>query len=463
MSEKLIHHIEGVAVRCDLLFPHPTEAKILVASAGHGFSLPFVEPAEHHTAVVGHIQRHLRDKYGLDAVAVRLLVYANAPAEKAQYRLYLLDNWQGMAAAPAGFCWLDESEMAAIELSHPEHEGPLRQWYAEQHGRLAIPSERVPWARPGWYNQIRTWIGTELARTGYQLISIELHRAWGISAGLWVETDQGTVYVKACPTQFRREPGVTAFLAQQAPDHFPNLIALDSAQGWLMMLVEVSDGLLGQPALSHWQTAVTEYARLQKASRHSRRQLAALGCGDRTLLQLIASGERLLADEAVLRPEPEAALSDDEWQRFREVWPLLRVRCLHFGEKGIKPALVHGDFHPGNVLWREKGPVFIDWSDACWAHPFVDIVVFLLEDFGNPPAIKANQDAVINAYLDVWTDEKPFAELRAEYEALLPVGILFYALSFAELVKNLEPSARWEMHNTIPFFVRQLLAVLDQE
>jgi aminoglycoside phosphotransferase (APT) family kinase protein len=33
----------------------------------------------------------------------------------------------------------------------------------------------------------------------------------------------------------------------------------------------------------------------------------------------------------------------------------------------------HGDFHPGNVILARRGPVVVDWPNACAAHPAVDL------------------------------------------------------------------------------------------
>lgn len=37
-------------------------------------------------------------------------------------------------------------------------------------------------------------------------------------------------------------------------------------------------------------------------------------------------------------------------------------------------ALLHGDFHPGNIVMGAGGPVVIDWFDASIGHPAADIV-----------------------------------------------------------------------------------------
>jgi aminoglycoside phosphotransferase (APT) family kinase protein len=35
--------------------------------------------------------------------------------------------------------------------------------------------------------------------------------------------------------------------------------------------------------------------------------------------------------------------------------------------------LFHGDFHPGNVIMAERGPVIVDWPNARLAHPAADV------------------------------------------------------------------------------------------
>ncbi len=35
--------------------------------------------------------------------------------------------------------------------------------------------------------------------------------------------------------------------------------------------------------------------------------------------------------------------------------------------------LCHGDFHPGNVILSQRGPLTIDWVDACSGHPLADV------------------------------------------------------------------------------------------
>ena len=35
-------------------------------------------------------------------------------------------------------------------------------------------------------------------------------------------------------------------------------------------------------------------------------------------------------------------------------------------------AVLHGDCHAGNVLWRRAGPILLDWADAAYGSPLWD-------------------------------------------------------------------------------------------
>jgi len=35
--------------------------------------------------------------------------------------------------------------------------------------------------------------------------------------------------------------------------------------------------------------------------------------------------------------------------------------------------LCHGDYHPGNIIITKRGPVVIDWMNACAGNPWADV------------------------------------------------------------------------------------------
>ncbi len=65
-----------------------------------------------------------------------------------------------------------------------------------------------------------------------------------------------------------------------------------------------------------------------------------------------------------------ADASSEEWriaERLRAVWPTLQRN---------QPTLLHGDFWPGNMLWRDGQLVaVIDWEDAKLGNPLEDVAI----------------------------------------------------------------------------------------
>lgn len=102
-------------------------------------------------------------------------------------------------------------------------------------------------------------------------------------------------------------------------------------------------------------------------------------------------------------------------------------RLKHLPERN---ALLHGDFHPDNILIAPRGPVVIDWLDASRGHPLADVArTHLLMTGPLPPTLTAGQrllirlgrDALVRAYLGSYFRLSGFkrADLRAW---MLPVA-----------------------------------------
>lgn len=68
--------------------------------------------------------------------------------------------------------------------------------------------------------------------------------------------------------------------------------------------------------------------------------------------------------ERLERKIQEASRLSPELQR----WALERLQRMSQGDR-----LCHGDFHPGNVILSDKGPVIIDWIDVTLGNPLADV------------------------------------------------------------------------------------------
>jgi Ser/Thr protein kinase RdoA (MazF antagonist) len=95
-------------------------------------------------------------------------------------------------------------------------------------------------------------------------------------------------------------------------------------------------------------------------------------------------------------------------QRFDEAMPLRTLR-------------LHGDCHPGNVLWTEQGPHFVDLDD-CMTGPAMQDLWMLLS--GRPEEMRAQLDDIVEGY-EEFADFDPHE--TALIEPLRTLRIMHYA------------------------------------
>jgi uncharacterized protein (TIGR02172 family) len=92
-------------------------------------------------------------------------------------------------------------------------------------------------------------------------------------------------------------------------------------------------------------------------------------------------------------------------------------------------ALCHGDYHPDNLIMSPRGPIVIDWTNACRGNPSADVArtVLMFRMAGLPPHMPAGQRLLVQflrarflaAYLRAYRGRRPCPD--AELEAWLPV------------------------------------------
>lgn len=60
----------------------------------------------------------------------------------------------------------------------------------------------------------------------------------------------------------------------------------------------------------------------------------------------------------------------------------------------------------------------------------------------------------------LWTDYAPMAQLLKAWELAAPLSYLHQAIGYQHIVAGLEPSARAEFRNAVPYYVRQALQAM---
>jgi hypothetical protein len=347
---------------------------------------------------------------------------------------------------PAHGRWVGRDELDGLRLRDEGHRELLETYLGELE-RDDVPAARVPWARPGWLGEVREWLEVEVGRLGHAILGVDQQKQWSISSVLRVRTDGPDLYFKvSAPLPlFVDEGPVTAMLAERFPGYVPAPLAVEPERGWFL-LAEFEE-LVGWGApLDVRCEVLARFAGLQQRSADQAAELIAAGCLDRRLDVLERQIDPLLAD-----PEATARLQPEEIDELRRRVPAFHEACRRLGELGLPQTLVHGDLHVGNVARRDGELLYFDWTDACIAHPFIDLHSLQWE------RDEAERQALLDAYLGAWDGVVGPARLR-EAAALAAIVIpLHHAVSYRTIVAGLEPTAKPELDATHSF-LREALA-----
>jgi len=196
-------------------------------------------------------------------------------------------------------------------------------------------------------------------------LRLEQVRAWPLSAVL----RNGAVWFKATMLPlFAAEPAVTEAVG------IPPVIRIDGQRGWLLM-----EQVHGEPGADH-HAALRAIAAVHRAWTHRVDEALALGAHDR------------------------------------------RAPCE------LPHTLVHGDFHPWNVL----GATIVDWSDAAVSNPLHDVNHYLLN------VADEQRYELLAAYSAAWG-----AAVAAAADACEAETYEWIAQSYAQITAALAPDDRW--------------------
>ncbi len=110
--------------------------------------------------------------------------------------------------------------------------------------------------------------------------------------------------------------------------------------------------------------------------------------------------------------------------------PLLSVSERHallgsLADLQSAESFCHGDFHPGNVMLTEQGPMIIDWIDACRGNPIGDVartsllILGHMENDRMEPGRLAAMKLFHKTYIDRYMASRP--EDWSQYRRWVPI------------------------------------------
>jgi hypothetical protein len=434
--------------------PHATEPRVLVAAEGDCWTLP-----RHETEDAEAIRDLMRQRFGLAVTVLGAYAghYTDAEHDDPAF-IFALETHSADGALPDGSRWIGRADLAVTPLADDEQRVALTRWFAEAESG-AIPSERAPWERPGWFAEAMAWIEQELDRMGWQRTGpyIQLH-ARGWSSVLRLPTTGGNVYFKAVTQPFAFEPPLTALLAELRPAESPRVLAVDRDRRWLLM----ADA--GEPIRARlretrnprpYQDMLVAFAQFQLALLPYTPRLESSAIPDRRLEVLPALFAEVMSDSDGLLVGRPGGLSTDDYAQLQAMDVANLTSRL--ADYGIPETLVQEDCHPGHWIAGEYGPIFFDWGDTCLGHPFQSLMMALRWGRMVLGFDAATLDGLRDAYLSQWSAYGSPERLREAYHLAWRLTPLTRALTWHRVVANQEPSARWQYEDAAPYWLSLFL------
>jgi hypothetical protein len=328
-----------------------------------------------------------------------------------------------------------------------------------------MSESNLQWQNPDWLKPAHEWIHAKTARHGIHITgSIEQPHIYPWSTVLRVPTGEGMMFFKATAPETVYESALTEMLAGWYPDCMPELVAVDTARGWMLMLdggEQLRLSIRPTQDLRHWNPVISLYAEVQIRLAEHISDILTLGIPDYRLAALPALYTQLLADEESLMIDQPKGLTSIEMRNLQGLTPRFEQICSGLAVFGIPESLNHGDFHDGNVLLRNGRITFFDWGDASVTHPFVSLRTFFvsieialkLDDYSFTPEMAA----LLDRYLEPWQKFASKDALLAAYRLSKPVASIVKAFAWHQTISRLDGSLREEYAWIVPEVLKEFL------
>jgi aminoglycoside/choline kinase family phosphotransferase len=326
--------------------------------------------------------------------------------------------------------------------------------------------QKLIWYDSEWQRGAHAWIRAQASRRSIQIIGdIQQPHAYAWSTVMRVETSEGTLFFKATAPETIYEIALTEELAGWFPDCLPELVALDTARGWMLMRdggEQLRASIRPTGDLKPWEPVITRYAELQIGLAEHVDEILALGIPDHRPAALPALYSKLLTDKESLMLDQEKGLTSDEFHQLQNLTTHFEQICADLTAFGIPDSLNHGDFHDGNVLLKNGRITFFDWGDASVTHPFVSLRTFFvsmeislkLDDWAPPTP---EMTALLNRYLESWERFAPSEQLLTIYHLSRPVASIAKTLAWHQGISRMPASVRQEYAWIVPEVLREFM------
>lgn len=286
--------------------------------------------------------------------------------------------------------------------------------------RTPLPAD---WSGPEYAELVRDWcaavVGPVRALTQHKL------RPW--ATVLRVEAAGGVFFFKQnCPGQ-AFEAAAMQVLAELSPRHIVPVAAVDEERGFL--LTPDQGPVFGETAgddLDAWCRLVATSARLQHEVAGGVDRLVAAGMTRTPVAEAPAYVEQQIDALASLPDGHPSQLPGDRTAALVAHLPAVQRWAEQVAGLGLPLTLHHNDLHEHNAFDVDGELRFFDFADAVLSEPLAELLIPLnvLTNKLDCDATDPRLEKVTSAFLEVWSDVAPAAELRAALPAALRLACL---------------------------------------
>ena len=310
------------------------------------------------------------------------------------------------------------------------------------------------WRRRDWRTRALRWAEHRLGERRIQLTGKpdQFHiRPW--STVILLPTDRGRVFFKATLPPLRFEAGLTAAIAEWAPNEVANPLAVDVRRGWLLLddagqrLREI---IATDRAVGHWQRILPHYAELQLAMAPHVRHALKLGTPDRRAVALVTRYRRLLDESSLVRTGLREGITKAQAKALSSL--VSQIGAWTEQLSVVPETIQHDDLHDGQVFVKDGRYRVLDWGDACVSHPFLSMSVVersVAYRFDLKPGSKVIA-RLRDIYLEPFTAFASPPRLRAVYPLEIQLGWISRALSWATLIPYLSRAEKRKERGDVP-------------
>jgi hypothetical protein len=175
---------------------------------------------------------------------------------------------------------------------------------------------------------------------------------------------------------------------------------------WNAWVMEDAGEPLGQHAcVSLLEKAAVSMASFQKSTLGCTEQLLAAGATDQRIPVLRGHVDEIISYlEEAMEHQISTKVPRLRASQLREIGAILIDAMGAIEELGIPDTVIHNDINRGNILFSDRGCVFIDWSETCIGYPFVTCHHLLLLLSSDGENFEADRAALEQAYRRAWGD-----------------------------------------------------------